>query len=90
MRVKFIITYQNTGKNNNKKTDKMRISITPTQARELKEAGRLHSDSVDDITFGGNMNFEIRENETGKALFRERTNLPFDHKYRWAFVAKVI
>ncbi len=63
----------------------MRTPITPSEVKKLQDAGKL---SVE-ITCGGNNNFEIWENETGKALFRERTNCGFNDKYRWVFMAKV-
>lgn len=68
----------------------MRTPITPQQARQMNEEGKLQGGNIENASFGGNMNFEIRENETGKALFRERTNCDFNDKYRWVFVAKIV
>lgn len=68
----------------------MRTSITTSQARQMKVENKLQCENINIISFGGNMNFEIRENETGKALFRERANCGFSDKYRWVFVAKII
>lgn len=42
-----------------------------------------------DISLGSNINYQFRENEAGKALFRERTNCNFNDPYRFVFVSKI-
>jgi hypothetical protein len=64
----------------------MKSLITNQEVANLQSAGKLSAN----VSVGGNMNYEVRENETGKALFRERTNCAFNDRNRWVFAAKII